>query len=310
MAATISIEGGSSSPPEAGQLFHHFSVGDLAFTSLSDGFIDSPATFVASDVDEREVLGFLASVGEDTEKLRTPVGCLHVRSPKHGNILVDSGMGKALGPRGAPIPTVGRLKQALAAAGIAPESIDIVLVSHIHPDHIGGLFDEDDQPAFPNASHYVSKGEVEFWGSRANLTGTLMPPIMQQQTIATAQRYIRLASKGRFHTFDAGADVLAGVGALLLDGHTPGQVGYLFETNARKLLFSADAIGHPWVSVMRPQWRFAFDTDASLASVTRKSLIRKLIDESWLMFSPHFTWPSVGFLTSRDGNACWVPSTR
>jgi glyoxylase-like metal-dependent hydrolase (beta-lactamase superfamily II) len=306
MAATPIFQSPTSTV-DASELFHRFSIGDLQFTSLSDGFIDTPATFVASGVDEGELLGFLASVGQDTERLRTPVGCLHVHSPKHGQILVDSGMGHVPGPHGGPIPTVGKLPQALKAAGISPSDINIVLASHIHPDHIGGLFDDDDQPFFPNAVHYVSTLEADFWGKHADLSGALMPPVMQQQTIATAQRYLRLAAKGRLNTFAAGADVLDDIGTILLDGHTPGQVGFLFETKARKLFFSADAIGHPWVSVMRPHWRFAFDTNSPLAIATRERLIARLIDEGWYTFTPHFTWPSVGRMTMRNEVPCWVP---
>lgn len=287
-------------------LSHSFRIGNLACTSLSDGHIDVPATLAAA-IDSATLLDFLAAHGENLEWIRTPINCLHVASPKHGNILVDSGMRNSPGPHGTPIPTVGKLPQAMAAAGIKPSDIDIVLVSHIHPDHIGGLFYDDGQPVFPNATHYVSQKEIDFWGRSPDLTGTLMSPSMQAQTIETAQRYLRLAAGPRLKSFVEGEEFIEGVSNVLLEGHTPGQVGYLFDTEGEhKLFYSADAIGHHCLSVKRPEWRFAYDTDAALAAKTRACLVDLLIREEWRTVTPHFPAPGIGHFVFRDGEPCWI----
>ena len=103
-----------------------------------------------------------------------------------------------------------------------------------------------------------------------------------------------------------GEPALDGVETLPLPGHTAGQVGFLFDGGSAKLLYTADAAGHPQISLQRPEWRFAFDADPALAIATRKKLVEHLIDTGFYNFTPHFPWPSIGHVERRDGKAIWI----
>ncbi|WP_174296680.1 hypothetical protein [Sphingomonas bacterium] len=132
-----------------------------------------------------------------------------------------------------------------------------------------------------------------------------MPPPLRTKTIATARRFVAIAGD-RLRQFDAGEPPVAGVGSMALPGHTPGQVGFVFEGGDATLLYTADAAGHSFVSLQKPEWRFAFDTDSPVAIATRRQLIRTLIDAGWYNFTPHFPWPAYGRIVERDGRPLWL----
>ena len=296
-------------PPAGRQpedLVRPFTVGSLQCKSLSDGFIVVPVPLLAAEVPIDEIKALLRENGLEIELHLNPISCLYVVLPDGRKLVVDAGLGESVGPDGAPIRTAGRLPDALAQAGIDPADIDLVLVSHVHPDHIGGLFDAAGEPRFANAEYLVSRQEVEFWQSpQTDLGGTLMPPPMRVRTIATARRFLEQAA-GRLRVFEGGEPALEGVDTQLLPGHTAGQVGFIFDGGDAKLFYTADAGGHAVISLQHPEWRFAFDADAPLAIDTRKKLVAQLVETDVQTFTPHFPWPSFGHVEARDGKPVWV----
>ncbi len=291
-------------------LVHAFTIGSLQCTALSDGIVPVPATLLAVEVPPEDLKAFLRTNGQDPDVLLNPISCLCVTMSDGRRIIVDSGIGGVAGPDGSAVPSAGRFADAVREAGIAPETIEIVLVSHVHPDHIGGLFDDSERPLFPNADYFVTRQEVAFWTSPAtDLSGTLMPPPLRTKTIATARRFIALAGD-RLRQFESGDAPVPGVGSMPLPGHTPGQVGFVFDGGNETLLYTADAAGHPFVSLQKPEWRFAFDTDSPLAIATRRELVRTLIDTEWHNFTPHFPWPAFGQIVEHDECPVWIAGMR
>jgi glyoxylase-like metal-dependent hydrolase (beta-lactamase superfamily II) len=296
---------GAARAPSPEDLFFPFTIGGMECVTLSDGFVQAPLRLLAPEIPEPELKAFMSAHGEDGDLMRVLISCLLVRMPGSSQtMLVDAGLGRSA-HTGAPVETAGRLREAFAKAGIDRASVDIVLVSHIHPDHVGGLFLDDDQPTFPNARYFVSQEEVDFWGAaEPDLSGTIMPPFIRTGVIAIAQRFLALAAD-RLTIFKAGDDVLDNVGTILLDGHTPGQVGFMFRGEGQSLYYTADAAGHSGVSVQKPDWRFSFDTDAPLAIATRKRLLASLIEMGCYNFTPHFPWPAVGRLKMQGDRLTW-----
>lgn len=293
--------GGTVPQPGIDPLFFEFRVGDLRCLSLSEGYVDGPAKLLAPEVPSEELSAFLVGCGEPADLARTPISCLVVCDyPGVGHILVDAGMGKQRGASPAPSPTVDRLPIALGEAGITQESIQAVLVSHIHPDHIGGLFDSNGRPVYPNAVYHVPQEEIVFWGGAPDLGGTLMPPPAGGSVIGAAQGFLRFAGD-RIRPFASGEQLIPGIGSMALPGHTPGQVGFVFRSGSETLFYTADAAGHSFVSLQHPEWRFSFDSDPELAKRTRKALVEQLVREGWTSFTPHFPWPAVGRVRDEGG---------
>lgn len=278
-----------------------FKIGDIECVSLSDGHFRGPVTGLASEVPEEDVKAFMASNGASTEFAITPLSCLFLRLSGH-NVLVDTGIGDAV-----PAPTAGKLQDAFRDAGIDPSEVDIVLISHLHEDHVGGAFLRDGTPLFPNAAFYVSEEELAYWLDReTDLAGTLMPPAMRVGVLRNARHFI-LHATGRLYTFSAGEEAIPGVKTLLLPGHTPGQVGFIFQSGEETLLYTADTGGNSLVSLQRPDWRFRNDSDWQKAAETRKALWPQVANEGWHVFAPHFPWPSVGGLSDESGKMIFRP---
>ncbi len=297
----------AAAPVQDEERFFRLSLGSLDCTALKDGFVTGPTRPLAPEVPTEDLRSLLSSQGDHPDIRHITIACLHVRPRGGRGMLVDAGIGKLLGLDGKPLLTAGFTAASLRAAGIAPGEVETVLVSHIHPDHIGGLFDEDDQAVFPNARYHVSREELAFWEQpEPDLGGTLLPPFAQADCIKSARRFLAVAS-GRLEPFAAGENVTEGVRSIRLPGHTPGQVGFLFETGAgAPLFYTADAAANRAVSLQKPDWRFAFDCDSSVAIATRKWLIDFVVENGWPLFTPHFPWPAIGRIV-RDDETRWVP---
>src|SRR5712664_1910080 len=266
--------------------FFRLKVGDLEVTTLYDASavfqldwlkgqkatIDGVARALRQDphlLDAAD-LGFLVNTGKQL-------------------ILVDAGAGTWYGG-GA----FGRLAGSLRSAGYTPEQVDLVLVTHLHSDHVGGLTTHDGDRVFPNAEVYVAKAESDFWLSpeiAAKAPKEAQPFFQSAQAIAAP--YIKA---GKWHTFSGSESIVDGMQLVPLSGHTPGHTGYEFSSNGQKILFWGDTIHLQSVQLRHPELTVVFATDPTAAAATRNQLLPKLARKDVVIAGPHMLFPSLGRL--------------
>ncbi len=271
--------------------FVSFRIGEIEGLALSDGGIPVPGPPGTSRLVLRQL------------------SCLLVRSPETaGWILLDSGFGPVPKMMGEPLPTGGCLLASLALAGIAPADIGTVLVSHIHPDHVDGLYDESGARVFPNAEYRVGAEELAFWSQdNLDLSWSPAPPPRKAEMLAAATRLLGFA-KGSLKTFRAGDAAAPGVGTILLPGHTPGQVGFILTSGDRQLLYTADALTTPEMSINIPERHHLLDLDPEQGVITRLALLGTLSEPGWQTFTPHFPWPGLGSVQGAGKTFTWMPT--
>ena len=290
---------------ETGARFHRFRVGQIACTALSDGSIRVPKPVPpgAAASDESGKMDLQKSA---PEFLLVPLSCLAVELPGTGQVvLMDSGFGYDPELLGQPMRTDGRLMESLEAAGLSADAIDFVLISHLDPDHVGGLFDAAGSQVFPNATYYASVEAVRFWSEEGiDLSSSSCPPPIKQKRLEVSRHMLQCAGEG-LKTFHAGEEVLPGIGTMDLPGHAPGQVGFLLSSEGETLLYTADAVANAIISVETPEVHNVMDLDPHVGVKTRQSLLDSLAKSGWRSFSPHFPWPSWGSVQKRGEQHVW-----
>jgi glyoxylase-like metal-dependent hydrolase (beta-lactamase superfamily II) len=277
--------------------FYRLKVGDLEVTALYDGTgVSDPhwlnGTKAAMD-------GVVAALQEDPHMLDVVDSGFMVDTGKQ-RILVDAGAGAWWGG-GA----LGRLAGSLRSAGYTPEEVDVVLLTHLHSDHIGGLTTQDGKCAFPNADVYVAKAESDFWLSpeiAAKAPKDALPFFQSAQAIAAP--YIKA---GKWHTFSGSESIVDGMLLVPLPGHTPGHTGYEFSSKGQNILSCGDIVHAQRVQLQHPEVAAVFDIDQTAAAATRNQLLARLSRENVLIATPHASFfPPLGRLRKDGSGYNWV----
>src|SRR6266852_9640650 len=265
--------------------FYRLKVGDLELTALFDG----PGVFDVNWLNgEKTKDGVRKALHDDPHMLDVADTGYLVNTGKQ-LILVDAGSGTWFGGG-----KFGHLVANLRSAGYTPEEVDIVLVTHLHSDHIGGLTTQDGKIAFPNADIYVAKADNDFWLSQEIAAKA---PKEAQEFFQSAQGiappYIKA---GKWHTFTDSDQIVDGMQIVPLPGHTPGHAGYEFSSQGKKILFWGDIVHAQRVQLKHPEVTAVFDIDQTEAAATRNRLLAMLSREDVLIAGPHMAFPSLGRL--------------
>ena len=267
-------------------IFPSQQIGEFSITAVSDGYLSAS-------------LDLLSNIGSmDASKLQQDAGvsdpssihinCYLVRG-RGRTILIDAGAGgfKHWG---------GKLKVNLALAGAQASDIDTILLTHAHPDHVGGLLDASGEAAFPDAQLVVHQHEVAFWEDDGNLSRA--SERARGNFLFARKVFDKYREKMRLFTE---SEVLPGISAMPLPGHTAGHSGYRIESGDRSLLIWGDIVHFPQIQIARPDVSIAFDQDPLLSAATRSTLLDVVSADSILIAGMHLG--ELGFARiQRKGN--------
>jgi len=254
-------------------------ISHLEISSIPDRFPDVPRQALLSALEKRHA---------STTTIEWSMNCLLVQRDDR-NIMVDTGMG---GEGGKLIP---RLREILPL-----REIDTVIITHCHPDHVGGLVAADGALTFPNAEYWMRETEWEYWmGTEgivhrgddryAQLLRAKLLPIQDRLTLLTQDR-----------------EIVPGITAFSAFGHTPGHIGLLIESEGEKLFDIVDAL-HAKVQLDHPDWSPRFDVDPVQASQTRKALLERAAEEEMPTLLYHFGFPGIGLVSRQGDGFLWEP---
>lgn len=269
-------------------------LGAFEITALSDGYVDLSFN-VWQNIDEQtfdKILydNFLFKAG-----IRNGITAFIINTG-HKIIMVDAGAAGLFGPNSYHFP------KNLEDAGLTTSDIDEVIITHAHPDHIGGLF-RDGHATLPNATLRLDQTERDFWTSAAAQANA--PEFMRGWWDAI--RPVFESYKDRMSTFAPGAALGDGITALGFPGHTPGHTGYHVESEGERLLIWGDVAVHHAIQFAHPRASMIFDIDPEAGHKSRLQGFEMAATERVLTAATHLPFPTFGYVTRRNGAYEWVP---
>ena len=273
-------------------------VGRYRMTALLDGIAGLPRGFFISD-DMDALNAELDAIAVTGDTVPAPVTAYLLQSDDR-TILIDAGMGgiEILGPG------FGRMASALAAMGVAPADVDTVLLTHAHPDHLGGLVGAGG-PVFPSAEVIVGEVEHGFW-SDAGMRAQAPEESRGLFDLATG---VFEAYGDRLTLVGDGAEVAPGITFMLSPGHTPGHGLYMIDGGDRQLLMVADTLHSVDLHMANPDIGFGFDVDSPLAAQSRRRVLDMVTADKMLIAGSHVHFPGFGRVRTLGDGFRFAPAT-
>lgn len=272
-------------------------LGNFKIVVIEDGYrvSDNPGEVFGTDQDPAAVGELLNENFLPADKMVNGFSPVLIDTGSE-TVLFDTGMGPSGRSWGA-----GKLLEGLKANGYQPEDIDVVVITHMHGDHIMGLMEETG-PAFPNARYVFGEQEYAFWSDDARV-GT--PAEGGHETVKNI--IVPLADNATF--IKGGDSVVPGVEAMEAFGHTPGHLVFLIDSDGQRMVLTADTANHYVLSLQRPDWEVLYDMDKGMAAETRKKVFGMIADEQLPFIGYHMPFPGVGYVKKVDDGFVFMPKT-
>jgi glyoxylase-like metal-dependent hydrolase (beta-lactamase superfamily II) len=271
---------------------HRRQIGDITVTALSDGVLAAPLDVVLGV--ERTEIERLAG-RKPGEPLPIAVNAFLLERAGRW-ALVDTGSGNSMGP------TLGKLPQNLRALGVAPERIETIFLTHLHPDHSNGLVDDAGNAIYPNAQVILHETEAAFWLDRDEASGAT-----ERIRRNIAKTAITMAPyRERMRTVRDG-EAVPGISALLLAGHTPGHNGWLVQSGKDGLLIWGDLVHLAAIQIARPDTGLVYDVDPQAACATRRRMFDRVAADKLAVAGAHLDLPGFGTIVRKGAGFAFEP---
>ncbi len=265
---------------------------------ISDGNLHLPVGFLQPpNMSDTEFAAFLDKNGMTGEFYQP---ACNVTLWQHGDhtVLFDVGAGDTF------MDSTGRLLENLEAAGVSPEDVTDVVISHAHPDHLWGLVDDFDELVFADAIYHMHQTEWNFWSDDATLEK--MPEARKVFALGAKSRFAYLEDRSKL--FTAGNEIIPGIEVIDTPGHTPGHSAFAIHDGSESIVVVGDALIHPVLAFQPKKWLSGSDHEPELARATRLSLLERLATDQSRLAAYHLPYPGLGH-AERDGSAYrFVPS--
>ncbi len=279
---------------------YRFKLGDFEITTLYDGALAIPKVHPIFGKNQKieDVQAYLTTNNLPTDKMTISFTPVIVNTGKE-LVMFDSGYGEERRAKGAGLATA-----ALKAAGFTPDQIDVIVITHCHPDHVSGLI-EGKQAIYPNARYVVGDVEYNFWSKKEHLESS--DKNMMRRAQAVHNNLVPLAEKATF--IKAGADAVPGITSVESSGHTPGHLCFHLESAGKRFLIFGDVTNHYVASLAKPDWHCAFDMDAEMAVKARKKILDMIATDKIPSAGYHMPFPAVGYVEKMGSGYRWVPAS-
>lgn len=278
--------------------WQRFALGEARITTVLDGarYGDGPHPTFGADRSQEEVAALMRR--NFLPETRYVNGFTPVLVELDDNlVLFDTGFGESGKENG-----YGKLIERMAAAGYGPESVTIVVLTHLHPDHTLGLM-TGGEPTFPNARYVTGAREFEWWTSQEAKNGN------RAEAAKTVESFV-VPLQDKMTFLEDGDIVVAGITAIAAAGHTPGHMVFEVASGGQRLMLTADTANHFVASLQKPDWQVRFDMDPEMAAETRKRVFDRIAAERIPFIGYHMPFPAIGYAEKLpDGGYRFVPET-
>ena len=278
--------------------YYRMPLGQFEVTALFDGVLDLDKQLL-QNIPPAVLAEMLGRMFVGNPKMQTSVNAFLINTGTH-LVLVDTGAAKLFGP------SLGNMLQNLKASGYQPDQVDMILITHLHGDHVGGITDAAGKPVFPKATIYTAQAESDFWLSQQNADAA--PKERQGSFKMARDSAAPYQASGQWKTFSGNVELAPGIKAIDTHGHTPGHTVYAVESDGQKLLLWGDLLHAHAVQFARPGVAMAFDNDQKQAIAARRNILQLAAKEKALVAGAHLPFPGIGHIRADGkGSYSWVP---
>ena len=301
--AAVGLTPARATAPAVGKqapgIYRH-KLGDFEITQITDGGFIRPVSGFVVNASNDQAIAAAAAAYFPKDRAVVPINPMLVNTGSK-LVLIDTGAGPT--NYGRSNGALGQLHTNMAAAGIDPKTIDIVLISHFHVDHISGLRTTDGALAFPNAEIKVPGVEWDFWMNDANAEKA--NPFNKGAWAIPKGPFAGLANK--VTKYEAGKEVAPGITSIFTPGHTPGHMSFVVASGSARVLVQSDVTNIPQFFLRNPDWHAEYDNDPNLAVQTRRKFYDMASAEKALVIGYHFPFPSAGYVEKNGTGYRLVP---